>query len=266
MCSTFLADAARRRPCLPAEVAALPAARLGRHADDHGRARHGHRAVPRLPAGSPSRRAHRPQLALLRRAARGDRLLLPRRARRRCARTGCSTRLDLAFSRDQRQKVYVQDRMLEHGVELWRWLQDGAHFYVCGDASRMAQDVDDTLTTIARRHGGLSEDAAAEFKKTLVAREALRARRVLSHDLCRRGAPDAASVPHRARSIAPAHSSRVAETRRRSACASACLDHSRISGAGRSAHESGPHRGMPAHEEADRTLRGCQRTRKRTAP
>ena len=67
------------------------------------------------------------------------------------------------------QKVYVQDRMLEHGVELWRWLQDGAHFYVCGDASRMAKDVDDTLTTIARRHGGLSEDAAAEFKKALVA-------------------------------------------------------------------------------------------------
>lgn len=82
---------------------------------------------------------------------------------------GLLARLDTAFSRDQRQKVYVQDRMLEHGVELWRWLQDGAHFYVCGDASRMAQDVDDTLTTIARRHGGLSEDAAAEFKKSLVA-------------------------------------------------------------------------------------------------
>ncbi|TDN92684.1 bifunctional nitrate reductase/sulfite reductase flavoprotein subunit alpha [Microbacterium sp. BK668] len=81
---------------------------------------------------------------------------------------GFLTRLDVAFSRDQRQKIYVQDRMLEHGVELWRWLQEGAHLYVCGDASRMAKDVDDTLTTIARRHGGLSEDDAAQFTKTLV--------------------------------------------------------------------------------------------------
>lgn len=84
---------------------------------------------------------------------------------------GFLTRLDVAFSRDQRQKIYVQDRMLEHGVELWRWLQDGAHLYVCGDASRMAKDVDDTLTTIARRHGGLSEEDAAEFKKGLVAQK-----------------------------------------------------------------------------------------------
>ncbi|MDY0909491.1 bifunctional nitrate reductase/sulfite reductase flavoprotein subunit alpha [Microbacterium sp. CFBP9034] len=84
---------------------------------------------------------------------------------------GILTRMDLAFSRDQRQKIYVQDRMVEHGLELWRWLQDGAHLYVCGDASRMAKDVDDTLTTIAQRHGGLSEDAAAEYKKSLVAQK-----------------------------------------------------------------------------------------------
>ena len=79
------------------------------------------------------------------------------------------TRLDLAFSRDQRQKVYVQDRMVEHGLELWRWLQEGAHLYVCGDASRMAKDVDDTLVTIAQRHGGLSEESAVEYRKSLVA-------------------------------------------------------------------------------------------------
>lgn len=84
---------------------------------------------------------------------------------------GFLTRLDLAFSRDQRQKVYVQDRMVEHGLELWRWLQDGAHLYVCGDASRMAKDVDDTLTLIAQRHGGLSEDGAAEYRKSLVAQK-----------------------------------------------------------------------------------------------
>ncbi len=82
---------------------------------------------------------------------------------------GLLTRLDLAFSRDQRQKVYVQHRMVEHGLELWRWLEDGAHLYVCGDASRMAKDVDDTLVTIAQRHGGLSEEAAVEYKKSLVA-------------------------------------------------------------------------------------------------
>jgi NADPH-dependent sulfite reductase flavoprotein alpha-component len=84
---------------------------------------------------------------------------------------GFLTRLDVAFSRDQRQKIYVQDRMLEHGAEFWRWLQDGAHVYVCGDASRMAKDVDDTLTLIARRHGGLSEDDAVEFKKDLAAQQ-----------------------------------------------------------------------------------------------
>ncbi|MHC2999071.1 molybdopterin-dependent oxidoreductase [Microbacterium sp. HJ5] len=84
---------------------------------------------------------------------------------------GFLTRLDLAFSRDQRQKIYVQDRMVEHGLELWRWLQDGAHVYVCGDASRMAKDVDDTLVTIARRHGGLSEEAAVEYRKSLVAQK-----------------------------------------------------------------------------------------------
>lgn len=82
---------------------------------------------------------------------------------------GFLTRLDLAFSRDQRQKIYVQHRMLEHGAELWRWLHEGAHFYVCGDATRMARDVDAALTRVAMIHGGLDEDAAAEFTQGLVA-------------------------------------------------------------------------------------------------
>jgi NADPH-dependent sulfite reductase flavoprotein alpha-component len=82
---------------------------------------------------------------------------------------GFLTRLDVAFSRDQRQKIYVQDRMLEHGARLWRWLQDGANVYVCGDASRMARDVETTLVTIAQQHGGLSEEAAAEYVRTLAA-------------------------------------------------------------------------------------------------
>jgi len=80
---------------------------------------------------------------------------------------GTLARLDTAFSRDQRQKVYVQDRMREHGPELWRWLQDGAHFYVCGDASRMAKDVDRALRDIAVTHGGLSGDEAGAYVKQL---------------------------------------------------------------------------------------------------
>ncbi|WP_174189796.1 molybdopterin dinucleotide binding domain-containing protein, partial [Nocardia barduliensis] len=84
-------------------------------------------------------------------------------------RSGFLTRLDLAFSRDQRERVYVQHRMIEHGAELWSWLRDGAHFYVCGDASRMAKDVDEALLRIARIHGKLDEDGALAFKKQLVA-------------------------------------------------------------------------------------------------
>ncbi|MFH9616560.1 molybdopterin-dependent oxidoreductase [Streptomyces pratensis] len=84
-------------------------------------------------------------------------------------REGTLTRLDTAFSRDQRAKIYVQDRMREHGAQLWSWLQEGAHFYVCGDASRMAKDVDRALRDIAVAHGGLQEDAAAAYVKQLAA-------------------------------------------------------------------------------------------------
>ncbi|WP_405528471.1 bifunctional nitrate reductase/sulfite reductase flavoprotein subunit alpha [Streptomyces canus] len=80
---------------------------------------------------------------------------------------GTLARLDTAFSRDQRAKVYVQDRMREHGPLLWSWLQDGAHFYVCGDASRMAKDVDRALRDIAVLHGGLDEAGAAAYVKQL---------------------------------------------------------------------------------------------------
>ena len=137
VCSTFLADRRRRTesPVFVQRIAHFRPPRRLRHADDHGRPGHRHRAVPRLPAGAPRPRPHRPQLAVLRRAARGHRLLLPRRARAD-ARRRLPHRLDLAFSRDQRDKVYVQDRMREHGAQLWSWLQDGAHFYVCGDATR----------------------------------------------------------------------------------------------------------------------------------
>ena len=73
-------------------------------------------------------------------------------------RRGLLSRLDLAFSRDQAEKIYVQTRMWENAAELWVWLEQGAHFYVCGDAKRMAKDVEDTLLRIATEHGG--KDAA----------------------------------------------------------------------------------------------------------
>nr|WP_255325203.1 molybdopterin-dependent oxidoreductase [Streptomyces gardneri] len=82
---------------------------------------------------------------------------------------GTLDRLDTAFSRDQRAKVYVQDRMREHGPQLWSWLQSGAHFYVCGDAARMAKDVDRALRDIAVTHGGHDEESAAVFVKQLAA-------------------------------------------------------------------------------------------------
>ena len=76
---------------------------------------------------------------------------------------GTLTRMDLAWSRDQKEKIYVQNLMLNEGAEMWKWLQDGAAFYVCGDASRMAKDVDAALHTIAREHGKLSEEDAAAY-------------------------------------------------------------------------------------------------------
>jgi sulfite reductase (NADPH) flavoprotein alpha-component len=76
---------------------------------------------------------------------------------------GTLSKLDLAWSRDQKEKLYVQHLMIREGAELWAWLQNGAAFYVCGDASRMAKDVDQALHTVAKEHGGLSEDEAVAF-------------------------------------------------------------------------------------------------------
>lgn len=72
-------------------------------------------------------------------------------------------RLDVAFSRDQAHKVYVQHRMLENSAELFRWLQEGAYLYVCGNADRMAKDVEDALHAIVEKHG--STDAKAYVKQ-----------------------------------------------------------------------------------------------------
>jgi sulfite reductase (NADPH) flavoprotein alpha-component len=76
---------------------------------------------------------------------------------------GHLTKLSTAFSRDQAQKIYVQHRMTENAAELWSWLEAGAHFYVCGDATRMARDVDDALHQIIETAGGKSADDAKAY-------------------------------------------------------------------------------------------------------
>ena len=76
---------------------------------------------------------------------------------------GLLTSLDVAFSRDQEHKIYVQHRLLENGATIFDWLQDGAHFYVCGDAKYMAADVDEALHRLIKEHGGLSDDATLEY-------------------------------------------------------------------------------------------------------
>lgn len=80
---------------------------------------------------------------------------------------GHLTRLDLAFSRDQAEKIYVQTRMLEAAADLWSWLEAGAHLYVCGDASRMAKDADAALHTVIEKAGGKSGDGAKAYVERL---------------------------------------------------------------------------------------------------
>jgi sulfite reductase (NADPH) flavoprotein alpha-component len=81
--------------------------------------------------------------------------------------SGVLSRLDLAFSRDQPEKVYVQHRMLEASRELYAWLQAGAHVYVCGDASAMAADVHEALLAIVGKEGGKDREAALEYVDAL---------------------------------------------------------------------------------------------------
>ena len=76
---------------------------------------------------------------------------------------GVLTNLSLAWSRDGAQKVYVQQRIREAGAELWSWLERGAHFYVCGDAKRMAKDVEAAICDVATVHGGMNAEAAAAY-------------------------------------------------------------------------------------------------------
>lgn len=80
---------------------------------------------------------------------------------------GTLSRLSTAWSRDQAKKVYVQDRMRDAAADIWRWMQDGGHFYVCGDASRMAKDVDTALRDIAKTQGGMDDQQAKDWTASL---------------------------------------------------------------------------------------------------
>ncbi|MGI5241715.1 molybdopterin-dependent oxidoreductase [Dactylosporangium sp. CA-139066] len=170
VCSTFLADA---EPDAPVSVFLQRSPNFRPPADD---------TVPMIMVGPGTGVA--PFVAFLQerhaRGARGPNWLFFGEQRRatdfyyaeelaQLQRQGTLTRLDLAFSRDQRAKVYVQDRMREHGAQLWSWLQDGAYFYVCGDATRMAKDVEVALREIVAAHGHLDEGAAAAYVKQLSA-------------------------------------------------------------------------------------------------
>ena len=81
--------------------------------------------------------------------------------------SGLLSKISLAFSRDQEQKIYVQHRLLENGAEVYQWLEEGAHFYVCGDANHMAKDVENALLEIIQQHGGKSADEAKQYVTAL---------------------------------------------------------------------------------------------------
>lgn len=82
-------------------------------------------------------------------------------------RNGVLQRLDTAFSRDQPEKIYVQQRIREHSVQLWDWLEQGAHFYVCGDSKRMAPDVEEAVAEAIATHSGKGPEFALEYLSTM---------------------------------------------------------------------------------------------------
>ncbi|CNC38613.1 sulfite reductase subunit alpha [Yersinia frederiksenii] len=85
----------------------------------------------------------------------------------RYVKDGLLTRIDLAWSRDQADKIYVQDKLREQSAELWSWIQQGAHIYVCGDANRMAKDVEQVLLDVVALHGAMDAEQADEYLSEL---------------------------------------------------------------------------------------------------
>lgn len=85
----------------------------------------------------------------------------------RYVKEGLLTNISLAWSRDQAQKVYVQDKLREQGEEVWHWIEEGAHIYVCGDANHMARDVEQALLEIISQYGNMDSESADEFLSEL---------------------------------------------------------------------------------------------------
>ena len=154
--------------------------RIRREDCDHGRPGNGHRAVSRLCAG-PGRDRQRRGVTGSSLATKSSDGFSVRGGVAAVARPRAQlTRLDTAFSRDQLLKIYVQDRMRENAAELWAWLKGGAHFYVCGDAKRMAKDVDSALHDIIAQQGGMAAAAGGGVREADEEGEAVPARRVLN--------------------------------------------------------------------------------------
>ena len=131
-----------------------------RRAAHHGRPRDGHRAVPRV-----SGRTAGGRLFFGDQKSATD--FLYREEIEAFQNDGLLTRLDLAWSRDQAEKIYVQHRMLQHAKELYAWLEEGGSFFVCGDASRMAKDVNTALHQIIQAASGKSAQEAAAYVAAL---------------------------------------------------------------------------------------------------
>ncbi len=168
--STFLADRVTESTNVPVFVQTAKHFRLpedGTRPVIMGRAGYGDRTFPARSCRNGGPPARRVATGCTSARKRRRRISFTKRSWKRCKPTGCLTRLDLAFSRDQAEKIYVQTRMRQNAAEMWRWLEEGAHFYVCGDAKRMAKDVDEALHAIIREAGGRSDEDVKEYVAAL---------------------------------------------------------------------------------------------------
>ena len=152
----------RRRAGVYRTQRQLPPAGQSGSAGDHDRSGHRHRAVPRLYAAARRRRRRRQELAVLWQPALYRRFPVSGRMAALRERWPADPHRS-GRSRDQQHKIYVQDKLREQGAEVWRWIQEGAHIYVCGDANRMAKDVENTLLELVAEHGGMDTEQADEF-------------------------------------------------------------------------------------------------------
>ena len=164
--STFLAgriEPGAKGARLCAEGTALRTTGRSEQADHHDRARHRHRAVPRVSAGAARDQTPLARTGSISVTSAATTISSTRTSSRLCASRAISARLTLAWSRDGDEKIYVQHRMRDDGRDLWAWLERGAHIYVCGDALRMAKDVERALIDVVAAHGKRSPEDAARY-------------------------------------------------------------------------------------------------------